>query len=66
MSNAYQAPPGLHCAVLNCNIQRYTHGQQAGEGLLLSLIFDRDVPLWRHEYPEPEFVPTARVPGHSA
>lgn len=27
-SGAYQAPPGLHCAVLNCIIHKYNHGQE--------------------------------------
>lgn len=32
-------------------------------GIHLRLIFDQDVPLWREEYRQPAYIPTARRPG---
>lgn len=66
-SKEYQAPAGLHCAVLECTIHRGVPNQQTtlSSGLRLRLIFDRNVPLWRHEFPEPQFVPVARAFAHS-
>lgn len=34
-------------------------------GIHFRLIFDYDVPLWRQEYRQPAYIPTARRPGSS-
>ena len=65
--SAYQSPSGLRRVVLNCTIHRHDHEQQeyTEQSLRLRLIFDRDVPLWQHEYPEMKFEPIARIDEHS-